>query len=135
MSKLKQILIILPIGLVLAGLTVLFFLIEPSFTPDLYHLTSMIIVALWAFFLFPSLLLGAEAVKRYTKDHTSEQAAQANFRFGMVFGYGGGFVLCLLLSPITGSIWYILAVKESVVCRAKKNPPEEKDDSSDVFGL
>ncbi len=52
MNKIKRLLIVLTICITLAGLVVLLYFLDPTFVPDAYRITSMVIVVSWAFFSF-----------------------------------------------------------------------------------
>ncbi len=121
MSKIKQLLIILAISLALAGLVVLLYLLDPEFIPDAYRVVSMVIVVSWAFFIIPSILFGLQMAKKYFEGKSPERAFKDGVRFGVIAGFGGTLVACLLVSPITGILWYIHTVKEIVLSRKNKN--------------
>ena len=112
MSKLKQILIVFPICLVLAGLAMLIYLLDPMFAPDLYRVTSMVIVVLWAFFIVPSLLFDIKLAKDYFEGKSPELSFRIGMRIGVVFGIGGLIILCLIVSPLGGTIWFVQTVKQ-----------------------
>lgn len=133
MNKIKQLLIVFPICLVLAGLTVLIYLLDPTFAPDLYRVTSMVIVVLWAFFIIPSLLLVVKLAIDYFEGKTPEHAFRNGARIGVVLGIGGLIILCLLFSPIGGTIWFIQTIKQIIVSIKQKK--ETKSNESDIFDI
>lgn len=133
MWKGKQLLIVLPVGCILAGTVVLAYLLDPSFITDFYRLTSMIIAVVWAFFLVPSILFAVAMGKRYF----SKKSPQEAFRVGILagaLGYGGLFALCLLVSPVTGTMWYVFAIKE-IASEKAKNASEQHSSDDDIFQI
>ena len=122
MNKLKQLLIVLTISIILAGLTVLLYLLDPAFIPDAYRVTSMVIVVSWAFFIMPSMLFDVQLAKKYFEGKSPEYAFRDGVRIGVIVGLGGILVLSLLVSPITGILWYIDAVKKIVSSKKNQNP-------------
>lgn len=133
MSKIKQFLIVLPICFVLAGLAVLIYLLDPMFVPDLYRVTSMVIVVSWAFFIVPSLLFDVKLVNDYFRGKTPESAFRSGARIGVILGIGGMIVLCLLLSPIGGTIWFVQTIKQIIASVKRKK--EAKPNESDIFDI
>ena len=122
MNKLKQLLIVLTISIILAGLTVLLYLLDPAFIPDAYRVTSMVIVVSWAFFIMPSMLFDVQLAKKYFEGKSPEYAFRDGVRIGVIVGLGGILVLSLLVSPITGILWYIDAVKKIGSSKKNQNP-------------
>ena len=121
MNKLKQLLIVLTISIILAGLTVLLYLLDPAFIPDAYRVTSMVIVVSWAFFIMPSMLFDVQLAKKYFEGKSPEYAFRDGVRIGVIVGLGGILVLSLLVSPITGILWYIHTVKKIVLSKKNEN--------------
>ena len=133
MNKLKQLIIILTICLTLAGLTVLLYLIDPSFIPDAYRVTSMVIVVCWAFFIIPSILFDVQLATKYFEGKTPEQAFSEGARIGVIFGFGGIILLSLIVSPVTGVLWYINIVKIIVLSKKDKNQFSDSSNEDDIF--
>lgn len=121
MGKVKQGLIVLTICILLAGTVVLLYLLDPAFVPDIYRVTSMVIVVCWAFFIIPSLLYDVQLARKYFEGTSPEYAFREGVRIGVIVGFGGFLVLSLLVSPVTGSLWYFHTVKEIVLSKKKKN--------------
>ena len=133
MNKIKQLLIVLTICFALAGSAVLLYLLDPTFIPDAYRVTSMVIVVSWAFFIIPSMLFGAQLAKKYFAGKSPEQAFRNGVRIGVIAGFGGMLVLCLLVSPITGILWYGYTVKTIVLSKKNKNKNSDNPDENDSF--
>ena len=131
MSKKVQFFIVLSIGFGLAGIVVGAYFLDPSFLSDFYHLTSMIIATLWAFFILPAVLFAIAAGKRYFSRKTPQEAFRVGVFIGVV-GFGGLFALCLLASPVTGTMWYVYAIKE-IAEKAKRHSKHQNDD--DIFQI
>ena len=121
MNKIKQLLIVLTISIILAGSAVLLYLLDPTFIPDAYRITSTVIVVSWAFFIIPSILFGVQSAINYFGGKSPEHAFRDGVRIGVIAGFGGILVASLLVSPITGTLWYIHTVKKIVLSKKDKN--------------
>ena len=130
MNKIKQLLIVLTICILLAGSVVLLYLLDPTFIPDAYRVTSMVIVVSWAFFIIPSILFDVQIAIKYFDGKSPEYAFRDGVRIGVIAGFGGILVLSLLASPITGILWYIQTVKNIVLSKKKKNSDNSNEDDS-----
>ena len=135
MGRIKQFLIILTISIVLAGTVVLLYLLDSSFIPDVYRITSMVIVVFWAFFIIPTVLFGVQLAIKYFGGKSPAQAYRDGVRIGVIVGFGGILVACLLVSPITGILWYIHTVKEIVLSKKNKDQASDSSDENDPFDL
>ncbi len=135
MNKIKQLLIVLTICITLAGLTVLLYLLDPAFIPDTYRVTSMVIVVSWAFFIIPSVLFGVQLAIKYFEGKSPDHAFRDGVRIGVILGFGGILVLSLLVSPITGILWYIHTVKQIVSSKKNKNQSSDNSNENDIFNL
>ena len=113
MGKIKQLLIVLTISIALAGSAVLLYLLDPAFVPDAYRIASMVIVVSWAFFIIPSILFDVQLAIEYFGGKSPEYAFRDGVRIGVIAGFGGILILSLLVSPITGILWYIHTVKKN----------------------
>ena len=133
MNKIKQVSIVLTISTVLAGSVVLLYLLDPTFIPDAYRVTSMVIVVCWAFFIVPSVLFDVQSAMKYFGDRSPEHAFRDGVRIGVILGFGGILVLSLLVSPVTGILWYVNTVK-IIVLSKKKNRSSGNADEDDIFG-
>ena len=133
MREIKRLLIVLTISIVLAGSVVLLFLLDPTFIPDAYRVASMVIVGLWAFFIIPTILFGVEFAKKYFEGKSPEHAFRGGVRVGVILGGSGIIVLSLLVSPITGILWYITTVKNIVLSKKTKNEHPDNSDANDIF--
>ncbi len=133
MNKIKQFLIVLTICILLAGAVFFLFLLDPNFIPDVYHVTSMVIVVLWAFFITPSMLFGMQTAKNYFDGKSPEHAFRDGVRIGVIAGFGGIVVLSLLVSPITGTLWYIQTVKNIVSSKTNQSKSSDDSDENDFF--
>ena len=131
MNKIKQLLIVLTICIALAGLVVLLYFLDPTFIPDAYRVTSMVIVVCWAFFILPSMLFGVQLAIKYFGGKSPEQSFRDGARIGVIVGFGGILVLSLLVSPITGILWYIHTVK--IIVMSKKIKNQYSDNENDIF--
>ena len=132
MNKIKQLLIVVTICIILAGATVLLYLLDPTFIPDTYRVTSMVIVVSWAFFIIPSMLFGVQSARKYFEGKSPEHAFRDGVRIGVILGFGGILVLSLLVSPITGILWYIHTVKKIVLSK-KKDRSSDNPNEDDIF--
>ena len=133
MSKIKQLSIVLTISIILAGFVVLLYLIDPDFVPDAYRIVSMVIVVSWAFFIIPSILFGVRLAKKYFEGKSPEHAFRDGVRVGVVLGFGGFLVLSLLVSPITGILWYINTVKNIILSKKNKDNYSGNSNENDIF--
>ena len=133
MKRIRQLLVVLTICIALAGAVVLLYLLDPAFIPDAYRVTSMVIVTLWAFFIIPSILFDVQLAKKYFGEKSPERAFRDGVRIGVVVGFGGILVLSLLVSPITGILWYICTVK--AIVSSKKNRSSDNSDEDDIFNI
>ncbi len=133
MNKLKQLLIVLTICIALAGSVVLLYLLDPTFIPDAYRVTSMVIVVSWAFFIIPSMLFDVQLATKYFEGKSPEHAFRDGVRIGVIMGFGGIIVLSLLVSPITGIVWYIQTVKKLVLSKKNKNQYSDNSNENDIF--
>ena len=132
MNKIKQLLLVLTIGIALAGFVVLLYLLDPEFIPDAYRIASMVIVVAWAFFIIPSILFGVQSAIKYFEGKSPEQAFRDGVRIGVILG-GGMIVLSLLVSPITGILWYIQTVKEILLSKKNKDQYSDNSNEDDIF--
>ena len=133
MKKIKQLLIVLTICVALAGLFVFLYFIDPSFIPDAYTVTSMVIVVCWAFFIAPSILFDVQLAIKYFGGKSPEQAFSAGVRIGVILGFGGILVASLLASPITGILWYIDTIKKIVEANRSQNQDADNPNENDIF--
>ena len=121
------------ICVILAGSAVLLYLLDPTFIPDAYRVTSMVIVVSWAFFIIPSVLLGVQSAIKYFEGKSPEHAFRDGVRIGVIMGFGGILLLCLLVSPITGILWYIHTLKEIILSKKNKNQYSGNSNENDIF--
>ena len=133
MNKIKQLLIVLTICFTLAGSVVFLYLLDPAFIPDAYRVTSMVIVVFWAFFIIPSMLFDVKLAIKYFGSKSPEYAFRDGVRIGVILGFGGILVLSLLVSPVTGILWYILIVKEIILSKKNKNQYPDNSNENDIF--
>lgn len=131
MRKVTQLWIVLPCSLAFTALVLVAYFLDPSYVSDFYILTSMIIAVLWAFFIVPSVLFAIILAKRFFQDKPEEEIYRVSFRIGMIFGYGGLFALCLIASPVMGTMWYIFTIKE--IAAAEREKRQTPDD--DIFDI
>lgn len=135
-KKIKQLSIVLPLSFILASLAILSSLLDPYFVPDLYRISSLIILTLWAFFITPTILFAINWIKETCENETPEQAFRSGARIGVFFGIGGIVLLCLLVSPVVGTIWFAQTIKEiSVNVKANKKRTENSTDNSEIFDI
>lgn len=134
-KKVKQLLIVLPISCILTSLAIISSLLDPSFVPDFYRLSSLIICTLWAFFITPTILFAINWIKDSCEKLTFEQAFRSGARIGVYLGFGGIVILCLLLSPVIGVMWFVQTVKE-INSTKKDNKTRSNDEvESDIFDI
>lgn len=119
MNKRKTLVMILSISILLAAAALRLYLLDPSFVPDLYRVSSMTIAVSWAFFIAPAVMFLAQAVKRRWGSLPQEQAFREGAFLGIMLGFGGTVVLCLLLSPVAGTLWYIQTIRGSAASGGK----------------
>ena len=135
MNKIKQLLIVLAICIILAGAIVLLYLLDPAFIPDAYRVTSMAIVVSWAFFIIPSVLFAVQWAAKYFGGKSPEHAFRDGVRIGVILGFGGILVSSLLVSPVTGILWYIQTVKKIVISKKNKDQNHDNQNENDIFDL
>lgn len=135
MDKIKQLLIVLTICMTLAGSVVLLYFLDPNFIPDAYRITSMIIVVSWAFFIVPSLLFDVQLARKYFEDKSPENAVRDGARIGVIAGFGGIIVSSLLVSPITGILWYVHTIKKIVLSKKNKDRYSGSSNENDIFNI
>ncbi len=133
MNKIKQVSIVLTISTVLAGSVVLLYLLDPTFIPDAYRVASMVIVVSWAFFIIPSILFDVQSAKKYFEGKSPERAFGDGVRIGVIVGFGGILVVSLLISPITGILWYLHTVRNIALSRKNQNRSSDNSDENDIF--
>ncbi|MCM1306042.1 MAG: hypothetical protein NC037_01265 [Bacteroides sp.] len=129
-KHLKSLLIVTPICLALAGLSVLLYLIDPNFAPTADILVSMILVTVWAFFIVPSIPFAI----RHAKNYFSKMDFRRGFHFGYLLGCGWGvmiFIIILFVSPITGTLWFADTIKSAV--KDSHREKEITDDTPNIF--
>ncbi len=132
MNKIKQLLLVLAICIIFAGSVVLLYLLDPTFIPDAYRVMSMVIVVSWAFFIIPSILFDVQFATNYFEGNP-DHAFRNGVRIGAIMGFGGMVVLSLLVSPITGILWYIQAVKKIVLSKKNQNQDSNSPNENDIF--
>ncbi len=93
----------------------------------------MVIVVSWAFFIIPSVLLGVQSAIKYFEGKSPEHAFRDGVRIGVIMGFGGILLLCLLVSPITGILWYIHTLKEIILSKKNKNQYSGNSNENDIF--
>lgn len=86
----------------------------------------MVIVVSWTFFIIPSILFDVQFATKYFEGKSPEHAFRDGVRIGVIVGFGGILVLSLLVSPVTGILWYVDTVKKIVL--SKKNKDQYSDD-------
>ena len=118
MRKVTQLWIVLPCSLAFTALVLVAYFLDPSYV-------------LWAFFIVPSVLFAIILAKRFFQDKPEEEIYRVSFRIGMIFGYGGLFALCLIASPVMGTMWYIFTIKE--IAAAEREKRQTPDD--DIFDI
>lgn len=79
------------------------------------------------------MLFGAQLAKKYFAGKSPEQAFRDGVHIGVIAGFGGMLVLCLLVSPITGILWYGYTVKTIALSKKNKNQNSDKPDENDSF--
>ena len=73
--------------------------------------------------------------KKYFEGKSPEHAFRDGVRIGVILGGGGFVVLSLLVSPITGILWYVQTVKEIVSSKKNKNKSSDNSNADDVFDI
>ena len=135
MNKIKQLSIVLTISITLAGLVVLLYFLDPTFIPDAYRVLSMVIVVSWAFFIIPSILFDVQLAIKYFGGKSPEHAFRDGVRIGVIAGFGGILISSLLVSPITGILWYIHTVKKIVLSKKNQNQYPDNPNENDIFNI
>lgn len=133
MDKLKHLLIVFFICFILAGLAVLLCLLDPTFEPDKYHVVSMVIIILWAFFIVPSVLFIVKCAYNYFGSKSDEQAFRSGVCIGVILGFSGLVILCLFFSFVMGPIWFVQSIRE--IALSAKQKKQAKSDGSDIFDI
>lgn len=127
-KQVKSLLIVLPLCLVLAGLTIFLCFLDPTFVID--YLIIAIILSVWAFFIVPSVFYAIDWAKMCLKDTNPEQS----FRIGYVWG-DLIFLLLIIIAPVTGILWFVKTIKEIVLSGKNKNHIENSEIEEDIFNL
>lgn len=132
-NQLKNLLIVVPVSFVSAGLTVLLYLLDPEFEANSYVISSMVIVTVWMFFIAPAMPFAIVWVKNYFDKLDFSQG----YRIGYLLGCGWGvvaFIFFLIVSPVIGTIWYVHTINEWRFERKKKRDAANNADG-DVFDM
>lgn len=127
-KQVKSLLIVLPICLVLAGLTIFLCFLDSTFVID--YLIIAIILSVWAFFIVPSVFYAIDWAKMRLKNAKPEQS----FRIGYVWG-DVIFLLLIIIAPVTGILWFVKTIKEIVLSGKNKNHIENSEIEEDIFNL
>lgn len=133
-NKAKSLLIVLPFSFLLAGLTILCYLLDPAFEPDAYRVSSLVIVSIMVFFIIPTILFAIRWIQKICEKNTFEQGLRCGLLIGLLLGIGGIIILCFLASPVVGTIWYIQTIKE-INSTIKEKRAERAADKPDVFDI
>lgn len=125
---LKSILIVVPVCMLAAGLTILLYFADPQFNFTVYQVLSMVLVTVWAFFVVPAVLFSVRWVKQYYAKIPPYVPTRMGF-YIIRWGWGRfAFVLSLIFSPVTGSLWFVRMIKGSLLSvKEKRNRSEETD--------
>lgn len=125
-KQLKLLLILTPICLVLAGLTLFICLIDSTFGTDKIIIT--IALAVWAFFIIPSVLYAIN----WAKIHINNPDPARSFRIGMIWG-DLIFLLLIVIAPVSGTMWFVKAIRK--ITSSVKNKPVENSEieAEDIF--
>ena len=85
-KKVKSLSIVLPFSFILAGLTILCYLLDPAFEPDAYRVSSLVIVSIMVFFVIPTILFAVRQMKKTVKKSRLHKgsAAECIWDFGWV---------------------------------------------------
>lgn len=127
-KQVKSLLIVLPICLVLAGLTIFLCFLDSTFVID--YLIIVIILSVWAFFIVPSVFYAIDWAKMRLKDAKPEQSFRIGYAWGDVI-----FLLLIIIAPITGILWFVKTIKEIVLSGKNKNHIENSEIEEDIFNL
>lgn len=133
-KKVKSLLIVLPLSFLLAGLTILCYLLDPAFEPDAYRVSSLVIVSIMVFFIIPTILFAIRWIQKICEKNTFEQGLRSGLLIGLLLGIGGIIILCFLASPVVGTIWYVQTMKE-ISSTIKEKRAERAADKPDVFDI
>ena len=120
MNKIKELAIVLPVCLALSALVVVLFFLDPSIEPDSSRIALMVIVAVWAFFILPSMLCNAKTARENFGKKSYAQTYGRGAFWGTVFGASGLFILFFVLSPIGGTMWFIHTLKQIILDKNQK---------------
>lgn len=126
-GQLKRLLLVLPICLVLSGLTIILCFLDSSFVAE--YMIIAILLSVWAFFIVPSVFYAVGWAKKrlYVKPENS-------FRFGYVWG-DLIFLLLIMIAPFTGILWFVKTIKEIALSGKNRNNADNSEIESDVFNL
>lgn len=117
----KSLLIVVPICLVLAGVTVLLCLLDTSFANDKIIMT--ILLSVWAFFIIPSVLYAIN----WAKTHLNNADPTRSFRIGWLWGDLIFFGL-IIVAPVSGMLWFVKTIKEILTSiKIKRKNCQDKD--------
>ena len=79
------------------------------------------------------MLFGAQLAKKYFAGKSPAHAFRDGVRLGVIVGFGGMLVLSLLVSPITGILWYGYTVKAIVLSKKNEDQHSDNSDENDIF--
>lgn len=133
----KSLLIVTPICFALAGLTVLLCVLDPEFDAGNARITAFtVIFTVWAFFIAPASIIAIVCAKSFFERLDFARA----FRIGYLLGGGFGVLIgifLLLVSPVSGTIWFIKTVKSLMDIKkdGKSNRENDRDKSDEVFEI
>ncbi len=124
-KQIKALFIVVPICFALAGIVVLLSLLYGDFDIDYsYMVVSAVLLAVWAFFIVPAVLFALDWAKSCLDGVDGVRA----FGFGSWIGLQLDviFILLIITSPVTGSMWFVVTVKGAV-----KNKKTKADINND----
>lgn len=126
-KHIKSLLIVAPICLALAGLTVFLCLIDSTFDTDKIIIT--IVLAVWGFFIAPAVLYAIG----WAKIHLNNADPARSFRIGWLWG-DLIFLVLIIIAPVSGILWFVKTIK-SIVLSVKKKQIENSESGEDIFNL
>lgn len=126
-KQLKSLLIVVPICLILAGLTVFLCLLDSTF--DSGKIIIAVVLSVWAFFIVPAVLYSIS----WATLHLNNADPARSFRIGYLWG-DLLFLFLIIVAPVSGVLWFIKTIKNIVLSgRNDKHIDHSEIETEDIF--
>lgn len=127
-QQIKSLLIVTPICIVSAGLTVALCFIDSAFVRD--KIITVILLSVWAFFLVPSVLYAIG----WARLHLNHADPLQSFRIGWIWG-DLIFLGLIAVAPVSGLLWYIQTIKAVALSLKREKQKNSEIGKDDIFNL